>query len=158
MLSFAITYESVTLAVAVASLISAIAAAWIANSSLAQARQIAERDLRDWKQRKWFDLYFKASEAYDFLDFFQNTYPSETSQTWGTDGWKQDWNKLMFMIREVHSMAAAFPKAPELNDLFAATAVFKNPAEATSKDRLKAIFDALEGLRTKALVDKSVLS
>ena len=69
-----------------------------------------------------------------------------------------DWNKLIFMLREVHSMAVVFPKAPELNALFTATAVFKENVEASSKDRLKAVFDAVEGLRTKARVDPTVLN
>jgi hypothetical protein len=65
----------------VASLIVAMAATWIARSSLLraedsihQAKQIADRDLKDWRQTKWFDVYLKANEAYDKLEAFQTQY------------------------------------------------------------------------------------
>ena len=82
---FAISFNVASLAVAIASLIASVAAARVANSSLTQARQVAVRDEREWKQRKWFDLYFKASEAYDFLEYFQQNYSSAASPSWGTD-------------------------------------------------------------------------
>ena len=155
---FAISYDSVSLAVAIASLIASVAAALIARSALSQAEQVAERDRRDWQQRKWFDLYFKATEAYDFLDYFQKTYGSPGEPTWGTNGWQQDWNKLMFKIREAHSMAVVFPKDAAIDALFDATAAFKNPEEAASPERLQLILDATEGLRSKSLVDASILT
>ena len=158
MAGFAISYDSVSLAVAIASLIASVAAALIAKSSLSQAEQVAERDKRDWQQRKWFELYFKATEAYDFLDYFQKTYGSPAEPNWGTNEWQQDWNKLMFKIREAHSMAVVFPKDAAIDALFDATAVFKNPEEAASPERLQAILDSTEGLRTKSLVDASILT
>jgi len=158
MAGFALSYNSVSLAVAIASLIASVAAALIARSALSQAEQVAERDRRDWQQRKWFDLYFKATEAYDFLDYFQKTYGSPGEPTWGTNEWQQDWNKLMFKIREAHSMAIVFPKDAAIDALFDATAVFKNPEEAASPERLQAILDATEGLRSKSLVDASILT
>jgi hypothetical protein len=154
----AISYDSVSLAIAIASLIASIAAALIAKSSLSQAEQVAERDKRDWQQRKWFELYFKATEAYDFLDYFQKTYGSPADPRWGTNEWQQGWNKLMFRIREAHSMAVVFPKDAAIDALFDATAVFKNQAEAASPERLQAILDATEGLRSKSLVDASILT
>jgi hypothetical protein len=158
MAGFALSYNSVSLAVAIASLIASVAAALIARSALSQAEQVAERDRRDWQQRKWFDLYFKATEACDFLDYFQKTYGSPGEPTWGTNEWQQDWNKLMFKIREAHSMAVVFPKDAAIDALFAATAVFKNQEEAGFPERLQSILDATEGLRSKSLVDASILT
>ena len=154
----AISYDSVSLAVAIASLIASVAAALIAISSLSQAEQVAERDKRDWQQRKWFELYFKATEACDFLDYFQKTYGSPAEPNWGTNEWQQDWNKIMFKIREAHTMAVVFPKDAAIDALFDATAVFKNQEEAASAERLQAILDATEGLRSKSLVDASILT
>ena len=70
-----------------------------------------------------------------------------------------DLSDLMASIRKVHAMAAVFPKTRAIADLFDATAAFKeSDKEVTSKDRLKKIFDAVEGLRQQALlVDKRVL-
>jgi hypothetical protein len=62
------------------------------------------------------------------------------------------------MIREVQSMAAVFPKNPDIDKLFSSTAVFQDPAEAMSKDGLDAIFDAVEELRARSLVDANILS
>ena len=66
-------YESMSLWVAVASLIVAITALLvaiganrIAESSLSQAKQVADRDQRDWRQRKWFDLYFQDKSSIRF--------------------------------------------------------------------------------------------
>ena len=67
-------YDSVSLWIAVASFVVSIAACLIAWSSLSQAKQVAGRDRKDWKQRKWFDLYFSASEIYDSLDRFSCAY------------------------------------------------------------------------------------
>jgi O-acetylhomoserine/O-acetylserine sulfhydrylase-like pyridoxal-dependent enzyme len=53
----------------VASLLLSLAATFIAGSSLSQARQVADRDKRDWKQRKWYDLYFQLSETYETQKF-----------------------------------------------------------------------------------------
>src|ERR1700676_1895899 len=57
-----------------------------------------------------------------------NGSPGES--TWGTNEWQKDRNKLMFKIREAHSMAVVFPKDAAIDALFEATAVFKNPGEA----------------------------
>jgi hypothetical protein len=147
------SYDSISLAVAIASLLAAGAAAWVARSSLSQAKQVADRDKKDWKQRKWFDLYFKAGEAYDALDRFQTMYPSG----WNTVEFERDWNDLIRTVRSVHTMALVFPKNPAIDAFLSATGEFKDPKEALSKDRLAKIFDAVEGLRQNALVDPSVL-
>ncbi|HXP78897.1 MAG TPA: hypothetical protein VN976_03250 [Verrucomicrobiae bacterium] len=155
-------YESISLWVAVASLALSVAACLIAWSSLRQAKQVAERDRKDWKQRKWFDLYFAASGVYDDLDRFQGQYvfTRTGAGVQSVPGQRNtDLSDLMASIRKVHAMAAVFPKTQAITDLFNATAAFKETdKEVTSRDRLKKIGDAVEGLRQQALlVDKSVL-
>jgi hypothetical protein len=150
-------YESVSLWVAVASLALSIAACLIAWSSLRQAMQAAEADRKDWKQRKWFDLYFAASGVHTDLDRFQAKYVFGNS-AYSQDQRNRDINDLMATIRKVHAMAAVFPRAQAITDMIDATAAFKDTdREVGSKDRLKKIFDAVEGLRQRALMDTSVL-
>jgi len=154
----AITYEFSSLVVAVASLFASVAAIWIARSSLSQAKQVADRDQRDWKQRKWFDLYFKADEAYDALERFQALYTSTSSPGWGEEEWEREWNDLMRVMRGVHRMALVFPKNSAIDELLACTAVFKDEEQAVSNERLSKLFDAVEGVRQKALIwDLAVL-
>jgi hypothetical protein len=156
-----LNYESATFlatvvgtVVAVASLVGSLVALAIAKSSLSLAKQVAEQERRDWKQRKWFDLYFQASEFYDHLDRFQTVYEHKVIRD-AED--TKDWNELMFFIRRAHNMAAVFPKTPAIDELFAATAVFSDQREAVSKERLAKIANAVHGLREKALVDTTVL-
>ncbi len=153
----AMTYESVTLAVTIASLAVSVVAVLVAKSSLSQAKQVADRDQKDWKQRKWFDVYFKADEAYDALDRFQVLYPSPSSAGWNTPEWERESHDLMRIMRTVNRIALVFPQNPEIKALFDATAAFKNMAEATSKARLNRIGDAVEGLRQRSLLDPSIL-
>lgn len=151
----AINYESVSLCVAIASFLASVAAALIARSSLSQAKQVADRDRRDWKQRKWFDLYFKANEVHDSLDRFQTLYDDATPCT---AEFQKDWNNLMFLIRQVHAMALVFPRNLATDELLSCTAAFKDRAEALSKSRLAKVFNAVEGVRQRALVDPTVLA
>lgn len=149
--------EMVSLIVSIASLLAGIAAVWIAKSSLSQARQVAEREQKEWKQRKWFDLYFKADEAYDALDYFRVKYPNSSLADWGSAQWEKDWNDLMRVMRTVNRMAVVFPKNVATDLLFTSTGAFSDPTEALSEGRLKQLLDAGEGLRQRALVDPSVL-
>jgi hypothetical protein len=153
----AVSYETVSLAIAIASLLASVAAVLIAKSSLSQAKQVADRDQKDWRQRKWFDLYFKADEAYDALDRFQALYPSTSSPGWNTAEMQREQHDLMRVMRTVHRIAAVFPQTPVIQGLFDATGVFANMDEATSKDRLSKVFNAVQDIRGKALVDTSVL-
>lgn len=150
--------EIAALITSAASFLAGAAAVWIAKSSLSQARQVAERDQHDWRQRKWFDLYFKADEAYDSLDQFQALYTDASSSNCGTVECQREQHKLMWAMRTVHRMAVVFPKDPVIDALFSATAAFSGPGEATSKARLTALLDAVEGVRKKALIDTSVLA
>jgi hypothetical protein len=63
----------------------------------------------------------------------------------------------MRAMRTVHRIALVFPQDPEVSALLGATAAFKDTGEAASKDRLSKVFDAVEGIRQKALIGTSVL-
>jgi hypothetical protein len=98
-------YNLVSLIIATASLAVAGAATVIAKSSLSQAKRVAERDLRDWKQRTWADVYFKGDEAYDALDALQKQYgdspmPLETYAE--SLGFTVDRNDVMNLLRRVN--------------------------------------------------------
>jgi hypothetical protein len=154
----AVRYETVSLAISIASLLVSVAAALIASSSLSQAKHVAARDQRDWNQRKWFDLYFKADEAHDALDRFQALYPSTSAPGWNSVEMQRESHELMRIMRTVHRIALVFPQNPAIQSLFDATAAFENMDEATSKERLTKIFNAVDDIRQKALLDVSVLS
>jgi hypothetical protein len=155
-LSHLVTYQSVALASAIVSLLVGVAAVLVAKSSLSQAMRVADRELKDWKQRKWFDLYFKADEAYDMLERFQVLYPDPSDLL--TDEGKEEWNDLMLVMRAVNRMAVVFPKNPAIDNLLSTTAIFKDPHLALSGEQRKRVFDAVEGIRQQALIgDLSVL-
>jgi hypothetical protein len=153
-------YESVTFwatlvgtVVAAASAVISIVALLVARSSLSLAKMVAEQEQRDWKQRKWFDLYFAASEAYDVFEHFQTQYKSTDSE----EEYGMDLNNLMFLFRKVGAMAVVFPKGSPIGELVSSFAVFKDRNEAFSRERLKTVFDAVEGLREKAWIYPTVL-
>ncbi len=106
----AISFESVSLVIALASLLASVAATLIAKSSLSQAKQVADRDERDWRQRKWADMYLKADETYDGLDRFR-----VLSDSWDTEERGREWNDLMRLIRGAHAMAVVFPENPAVD-------------------------------------------
>lgn len=146
-------YNIVTLVVSVTSLLVSLVATALAKQSLDEAKRVADRDSNDWKQRKWFELYFEAEKAYDALDQFQCQYV-DGAPDHSKDDWKKyvsDVNVLASVIRRVHSMAAVFPMTPELDKLFHST-VFPNDNDLLSIDRKTAVFDAVEGIRQKALI------
>ncbi|MGA9802042.1 MAG: hypothetical protein WBQ19_17765 [Terriglobales bacterium] len=154
--SHLVSYQSITLAAAIGSLLAGVAAVLVAKSSLSQAKQVADRELKDWKQRKWFDLYFRADEAYDALERFQALYPSPADVL--TEKGKKEWNDLMRVMRAVHRMAVVFPKHPAIEDFLASTAIFKDMKLALSAEQRQKIFDAVDKIREHALIgDSSVL-
>lgn len=128
------------------------------EEALRQAERVADRERRDWKQRKWFDLYFKANEIYDQLDHFQAKHSSKPASAWGAPELQNEFANLLLEVRRLHSMAAVFPKDPAVDALFKSTVAFHGLNEVFMHDRLRPIADAVEGLRQKALVDTSVLS
>jgi hypothetical protein len=139
-----------TLGVALLSLIVAVVSVWFAVQSLRLAST-------DWRQRKWFELYFKASEACHFLEYFQRQHAAVAPGLRGLPPVIDDFNMLMFKLRDAHSMAVVFPINPAIHGFLASTAVFENLDEAFSPERLTNIENAVEELRQKALLDVSVL-
>jgi hypothetical protein len=165
MLPITINYGVASFWVSMASFLISVAATWIAKSSLKraevsirQAEQVAARDQRDWKQRKWFDLYLKANELYDALEFFQTKYVNIFAQSWVSGEWKSDFNDLTHLIRAAHAMAMVFPVNAAVTEFCESTTVFSNPQEALSKERLKKVFNAVEKIRERARInDPSIL-
>jgi hypothetical protein len=137
--------------IALASLLASVAATLIAKSSLSQAKQVADRDERDWRQRKWADMYLKADETYDGLDRFR-----VLSDSWDTEERGREWNDLMRLIRGAHAMAVVFPENPAVDAFLSCTKVFKDQT-TVSKDRLSKVFDAVELIRERARVNRRVL-
>jgi hypothetical protein len=152
-----------SLTVSVASLITAIASTFIAKRSLTEAalareqgKEIADRAHDDWAQQKWFDLYFKVDQAYNALEYFQTEYHGSNPAVQSKEQIK-DYNQLMHVMREAHTMALVFPKNPTIDALFASTVFSNFWADALQEERLKDLFEALDLLRQKALMDPSVL-
>jgi len=151
----------ISLLVAVASCIASIAAAVFAKISvsqakeaIAQAERIAQREHDEWAQRKWFDLYLRAAEALDTLDYFRVKYPNVEYK--GTEEWAKDWSEMMFKVRAAGRMAFVFPKNPTVT-AFIVSCKFRDSENAVSDERYKEMFEPVEGLRGKALVNPSVL-
>jgi hypothetical protein len=146
-----ITYELISFVIAVASLVLSAAAALIAKSSLSQAKQVADRDQMEWRQRKWADMYLKANETYDSLDRFR-----VLSASWSTEDWEREWNDLMRVIRGAHAAAVVFPKNPAVDSFLSSTAVFKDE-RTVSEERLSKVFDAVELIRQNGRMPSSIL-
>jgi len=143
------TYIDISLLVAVASLIVSVAANWIATRSLREAQ-------RQWRQQKWFDLYFKADDAYDFFDYFRARYQNTVQSQWPEPQWIIDWNDLMRHVRTVHRMAMVFPQTNEIDHLLSATKFAEsrqavNRQQAIEPQHLQQMLDAVEGLRQNVL-------
>jgi hypothetical protein len=150
--------------VALASLFVSIVATYIAKTSLnrseesiRQAERVADRDQKDWRQRKWFELYLKANEAYDTLEKFQIEYGATPQSPDNAKKYKSDFNNLMYVFRAVHALAMVFPIDPVVTELCLATADFEEVENIFSTERLKRIFEAMNSVREKALVDTAVL-
>ena len=144
-------YELISVVVASASLVISVASVLIAKSSLTQAKDVAERDRRDWRQRKWADMYLKANETYDLLDRFQ-----VLSGSWDTTEWEREWSDLMRVIRTSHAMAVVFPRNPAIDSFLSATAVF-GTERTVSKERLTEVLDSVELIRQRARLPADIL-
>jgi hypothetical protein len=129
-----------------------------AEDSAAQAKRVADRALQDWRQTKWFDLYFKTNNVYDWLDRFQNTYGSATGPNYGSLECDSDWNGLIAAVRVLHVAALVYPRSDAVDKLISATEHFEvRERDAFDKTRLPKLMEALQGLRDKALVSPDIL-
>jgi hypothetical protein len=152
-----------SLVISGASLVTAIASTFIAKGCLTEAelarkqgQQTADRAHADWAQQKWFDLYFKVDQAYNALERFQTANHGCNTATLFPEQAKE-YNQLMHIIREAHTMAVVFPKNAAIDALFTSTKISNFWSDVLPKERLQSLSDALELLRQKALVDQSVL-
>jgi hypothetical protein len=101
------------------------------------------------------DLYFKADQAYNALDEYQELY-NGCNPAIASPEQQKDHNRLMDIFREACTMAAVFPKNEAIDTLFKSVK-FTTVTDALSKDRLKELSDALELLRQKAFINADVL-
>jgi hypothetical protein len=146
-----------SLAAPLVSTLLSLAALYVAWSSLSQAKQVAERAQRDWKQRTWYDLYFKADESYDALLHFAIRYPDAPLPGDVSEERIEKWNDLILAMRTMHRIAMVFPKNQAIDELVSATIMLDKTTQTISEEQRSKFFNAVDGIRTKALVDTSVL-
>jgi len=132
-----------------------LSALFVAILSFVIARKTMKDAEDSWKQQKWFDLYVKADEGYNTLDRYCAIYKGVAGI--GTIQQEEDWNSLMFLIRQVHAMAMVFPKHPAIDKLVKATTTFNNPSNAYEMVRLRLFLEAVMDLRDMAVLHPSVL-
>jgi hypothetical protein len=129
----------------------------LAAQSLRQASDVAERQLTDWRQSKWLELYFRASEVCDTLERFQKIHKPHTGEDRHSQPLASDYNDFISLNRRCMAMAVVFPKNDAVDKLFKAMAAFKNFDEIYSTERLQSIADAVQDVRELALLHPAVL-
>jgi hypothetical protein len=126
----------ITTVIGVASLVAALTALWIANSSLdaaktasrtaddtlQQAKKVAHRDLADWRQSKWFDLYVRGRDMGTTLEYFQTKYKGTLLDPRKDHEINGNCNDFMALNRRCMTMAVVFPKNEIIENLAAAAA------------------------------------
>jgi hypothetical protein len=139
--------------VAVASLVGSLVALAIAKSSLTLAKQVAEQEQRDWKQRKWFDLYAAAENFRTLLERFQTIYDKPLP----TLEFEKDANDLIFASRKTLLYASVFPQNPTVDAFFKCIQKWKLDENRFSKKMLAEYIDAIEGFRQEARVPEVLI-
>jgi hypothetical protein len=154
---FWVTLASLVVAVvvSVASLYLSKASVRIAENSLKLSAEVAEREHRDWRQRKWFELYLAAENFATMLERLQTVYDRPLA----TEEFETDANNLTFAARQLIPYGAVLGKNPATNALFNCIGKWKLTGENLfSKQMLAEYEDAIEGLRQEALVRSPVHS
>jgi hypothetical protein len=162
--SSGINYEHANFWVAVASLGVAVivsivslylskASVRISQNSLDLTKELAERDLRDWMQRKWFDLYDAAEVFRTLLDKLQVKYDKELK----TIEFENEVNELTFAARRMIRFACVFPQNPTVNALFSCVNKWNLAENLFSKEMAAAYDDAIEALRQQAKVPSEII-
>jgi len=141
--------------VGIANLAAALGAIAVAVVALVIARHTLKDAEENWRQQKWFDLYAKADQAHCMLLRYRKIYPIAL-QDQSLEA-RQEWNTLMALFLETHTMAGCFPKNAAVDALFAATSSFTDPKCAYDDERFNKLGDAVEELRLRALLRPSVL-
>lgn len=161
----------ITTIIGIASLFASTASLWIAKASLnaantasrtadetlRQAKDVADRDLGDWRQSKWFDLYIRARDMGTALEYFQTKYRRTHRDPQQDHEMNKDYNDFMLLNKQCMTLAVVFPKNEVIENLAAAAAAFRDWKEALSPKRLELIEDAIEEIRTLALLRPEVL-
>jgi hypothetical protein len=129
----------------------------LSAESLRQTKDVAERELADWRQSKWFELYFRASEMCDTLERFQKMHKLEAKEYMYSEPIATDYNNFIFLNRRCLTMAAVFPKNDAVDKLATVSAAFRNYEEVFSVERLRLIADAVQDIRELALLHPAVL-
>jgi hypothetical protein len=165
------TEAQITTIIGVASLAVAITSLWVAAASLKaaesasrsaddtlrQAKEVSDRDLVDWRQSKWHDLYIRARDMGTALEYFQTKYKGKLLDPRKDHEMNKDYNDFMVLNRQCMTLAVVFPKNDVIENLAGAAAAFRDWKEALSPDRLKLIEDSIEEIRTLALLRPEVL-
>ena len=153
---FWVTLASLVVAVvvSVASLYLSRASLQIAKNSLKLSEEVAEREHRDWRQRKWFDLYFAAENFATLLERFQTIYDRPLA----TKEFEKDANDVTFAARQMVAYGAVFPRNPAVEGLFSCINKWKlTDANLFSKQMFSEYLNAIEELRQEALVHSTIL-
>lgn len=137
--------------IAWSSLRTARAATSLAEMTLQQAKDAAERGLADWRQTKWVDLYLQGQAVCDALEYFQarhkqHTQSDGTSTRWDDPELVGNFNNFIVLNRKMQATAVVFPQNPAIDKLLKAAAAFSDPNEAFSQTRLEKIGNAVQDI------------
>jgi hypothetical protein len=144
---------AVAVAVSMASLCLSKASVRIAQNSLDLTKELAERDLRDWTQRKWFDVYDAAETFRALLERFNVKYDRKLP----TKEFEDDAHELTFASRRMIRFACVFPENSTVNALFNCVRKWNLEEDLFSKEMAAGYDDAIEGLRQQAQVPVEVI-
>lgn len=125
----------------------------ISESSLKLATDSAARDLRDWTQRKWFDLYVAAEHFRTLLERFQAKYDRPLN----TLEFEKDAHGLTFAARATLPYASVFPQNQTIDAYFECIRKWNLSENLFSKEMAADFDDAIEGFRQQARVPAEVI-
>ena len=143
----------VAVIVSIVSLYLSKASVRISQNSLDLTKELAERDLRDWTQRKWFDLYDSAEIFRTLLEKLQVKY----NKPLATTEFENEVHELTFAARRMLRVACVFPQNPTVNALFACVNKWNLAENLFSKEMAAEYDDAIEGLRQQAKVSAEII-
>jgi hypothetical protein len=126
----------------------------LSQQTLKQAKEVADRAGADWRQQQWFTLFFEANAAYDLLERFHSIVNVPGGAA--TQDLQAGLGAATLQMKKAQGLAEVFPKCVEVDALFEATK-FPTYNDYVRPEKLKLLFEAVEGLRQKALVSLDVL-
>jgi hypothetical protein len=149
----AVASLAVAVIVSVVSLYLSKTSVRLSEASLKLTKELAERDLRDWTQRKWLDLYVAAENFRTLLERFQ----AEYDQPLKTLEFEKDAHDLNFAVRATLPHASVFPQNPTIDAYFDCIRKWKLDENLFSKEMAADYDDAIEGFRQQARVPADVI-